>query len=247
MADERRFTDEEVALIMSRAAHDGLADSTDGEGNDTSSNALPAALTRGLSLHDLQTIASEAGIDPTAVTRAAEAVARGDLVPTSVRHATGAPIALAKTVQFGREIDARTWARMVVLLQDVFAARGRLREEGELREWSNGNLRAVLEPTPTGHQLRISTRKGNAAALRAVGNLGMATSVVVGAVFATVALAKGTPMPADTPWLAMFAPGLLGLGARLQDVFTRRAWGRERAEQMERLPAALRELLPPTN
>jgi hypothetical protein len=197
-----------------------------------------------MSLAELQAIAREAGIDPVAVARAADSVVRGDLVPTTVHTATGAPIALARTVHFGRDIDERTWARMVVLLQETFAARGRIRTEGALREWSNGNLLAVLEPTPQGHQLRISTRKGNAPMMRAFGNAAMAGSLLVGASVVTINAVQGTPTPEAFPWLPLLVLGFTGLGARLQDIVTRRSWGRERSAQLDALPARLRALLP---
>jgi hypothetical protein len=238
MSTPRRFTDEEVALILERAAV-ASADTVQEHGESTALTAAP-----GMSLVELQAIAREAGIDPSAVARAAESVARGDMVPTAVQTATGAPIALARTVQFGRDIDDRTWARMVVLLQETFSARGRLRSEGALREWNNGNLRAVLEPTPQGHQLRISTRKGNAAALRVFGNVAMTVSFVAGATMLTVNALQGAPPPDGLPWVAVLMPGFMGLGARLQDVLTRRAWGRERSAQLDALPGQLRALLP---
>lgn len=240
MTTPRRFTDEEVALILERAA------TTSGDPASDADDSTAVVATQGLSLAELQAIAREAGIDPVAVARAADALSRGDLVPTAVQTVTGAPIALARTVQFGRDIDDRTWARMVVLLQETFAARGRLRSEGALREWSNGNLRAVLEPTPQGHQLRISTRKGNAAALRMFGNVAMAGSFVAVATMLTVNALQGAPPPAGLPWLAVLMPGFMGLGARLQDVLTRRAWGRERSAQLDALPGQLRALLPDT-
>ncbi len=238
MTTPRRFTDDEVALILERAANTPAEDRIDAD------PAVAPAPTSGLSLTELQAIAREAGIDPHAVARAADAVVRGDLVPTSVQTATGAPIALARTVRFGRDIDDRTWARMVVLLQETFAARGRLRSDGALREWSNGNLRAVLEPTPQGHQLRISTRKGNAAALRVFGNVAMVGSFVAGAAMLAVNALQGAPPPEGLPWMAVLVPGFMGLGARVQDVLTRRAWGRERSAQLDGLPSRLRDLLP---
>ncbi|GAB1343524.1 hypothetical protein [Gemmatimonas sp.] len=241
MSTDRRFTEAETARILEQAAR--FEQEAEPPVHADDAPVLPSA--PGLSLHDLQAIAAEAGINPRAVARAAEMVARGDLVPTQVKHATGVPIALARTIRFDCDVSDATWARMVVLLQETFAARGRLRTEGALREWSNGNLHAVLEPTPQGHQLRISTRKGNAAALRTFGNLAMVGSVAVGGIMLAVNGAQGAPPPEGLPWLAVLVPGFMGLGARLQDVLSRRAWGRERVSQLDALPAQLRALLPP--
>jgi hypothetical protein len=232
---DRRYTEEEVALILERAGQ---------ESPPPTDPALALEQARGLSLRDVQAIAAEVGIDVAAVERAALAINRGDLVPASVRVENGAPVAVSKTIDFGQEIDDRTWARIVVRLQDTFAARGRLRSEGAFREWSNGNLRAVLEPTERGHLLRLSTHKGNAQSVRILGNIGLAATGI--AAVATLALntSLGAPAPTGAPWFGMLLPGVLGLAAHVQNYFALRRWGRTRAAQMEALPAELRALVP---
>ncbi len=232
---DRRYTDEEVALILERAGQETPAPSDPGR-------ALEQA--RGLSLKDVQAIAAEVGIDVTAVERVALAINRGDLVPAAVRVENGAPVAVSKTIEFGRDIDDRTWARMVVQLQETFSARGRLRTEGAFREWSNGNLRAVLEPTDSGHRLRLSTRKGNAQSIRMLGNLGLAATGIAAVATLVVNASVGAPPPAGAPWLSMLIPGVVGLGAHIANYFSLRSWGRTRAQQMESLPAELRALVP---
>ena len=104
--------------MLERASQESPAQSDPGK-------ALEQA--RGLSLREVQAIAAEVGIDVAAVERAAVAINRGDLVPAAVRVENGAPIAVSKTIDFGAEIDDRTWARMVVQLQETFSARGKLR------------------------------------------------------------------------------------------------------------------------
>lgn len=238
MANEHRFTDEEVALILARAVE---VDDTEREG----SQRVTAAAPHGLSLADIQQIASEAGIAPAAVAAAASMVRRGDLAPTSVQSMAGAPLKIARTIRFGCEVDDQAWARMVVLLQETFAARGRLRTDGALREWSNGNLRAVLEPTAQGHQLRLSTRKSNAGALRIFGNVSIVGALLVGLLMLAVNTVQGAPPPQGLPLLGVLMPALIGVGVRLADSVNRRAWGRERARQFDALPGQLRDLLPP--
>ncbi|WP_373063968.1 hypothetical protein [Gemmatimonas sp.] len=64
------------------------------------------------------------------------------------------------------------WERMVVLFRRAFGARGVLRAEGSLREWGNGRLRMSLEPTAQGgHQLRMSTSKGDARMFTTMGTV----------------------------------------------------------------------------
>ncbi len=67
------------------------------------------------------------------------------------------------------------------MLRETFDARGRLKAEGSFRQWTNGNLQALLEPTSSGHRLRLSTRKGDVKALVAVGIglLGAAAGMLV--------------------------------------------------------------------
>jgi hypothetical protein len=232
---DRRYTEEEVALILERASQDTPAQSDPGK-------ALEQA--RGLSLRDVQAIAAEVGIDVAAVERAALAINRGDLVPAAVRVENGAPIAVSKTIDFGRDIDDRTWARMVVQLQETFSARGKLRTEGAFREWSNGNLRAVLEPTEDGHRLRLSTVNGNARGVRVLGNIGLLATGAAAVVTLAVNSSVGAPAPHGAPWLGILFPGVMGLAAHLQNYVALRRWGRTRAAQMEALPATLRALVP---
>lgn len=231
---ERRYTDDEVALILERASQAPAA------GGDPAAAVEKA---RGLSLRDVQAIAAEVGIDVEAVSRAALAVERGDLVPATVCVQSGAPMAISKTIDFGRDVDDRTWARMVVHLQETFAARGRLRADGAFREWSNGNLRAVLEPTERGHRLRISTRKGNASALQLASTMGLTISAAITAVIAIRSGLGAAPLE-PIAWVGAALPGVAGLAGRVIDVLSRVQWGRERAAQMDALPEALRALLP---
>src|SRR5439155_21320891 len=53
---------------------------------------------------------------------------------------------------------------LVVQLREVFNARGRTRSDGALRQWTNGNLQVLLEPTATCHRLRFGTMHGAARA-----------------------------------------------------------------------------------
>src|SRR5256885_16741552 len=81
----------------------------------------------------------------------------------------GLPIAVGRTVALQRKLTDDEWERLVVDLRETFDARGRLREEGSFKQWTNGNLQALLEPTPTGHQLRLRTMKGDAYAMMSSG------------------------------------------------------------------------------
>lgn len=242
MTAPRRFSDDEVQQILERASLDDLSASGDAMAPGGSLDAGA----RGMTLQQLQEIAVEAGIDPAAVARAAERVARGELAPVQVRAVMGAPVAVAKTIDLGTRVDDATWDRMVLLLRDTFGARGRVRVEGGLREWSNGNLSAVLEPTPQGDRLRVSTRKGDAAMFRALGNVGLTIAGVLTTWMVLRAQASGWG-PALTVLPIVAIAGLGGLAGHLRNFVALRRWGRERTAQMDALPERLFALLEPSS
>src|SRR5204862_2728196 len=116
----------------------------------------------GLTLSELQAIGSEVGISSAAVAQAARAV---DVrLGGASRTFLGLRIGVARTVNLNRRLTDEEWERLVVQLREVFNARGRTRSDGALRQWTNGNLQVLLEPTATGHRLRFGTMHGAARA-----------------------------------------------------------------------------------
>jgi len=215
MAD-RRYTDEEVAAIFSTAAEQ--------------TRPLPAPSDEGLTLADLQEIGREVGIAPEAVARAARSLdARGRAASTRL---LGLPIGVARTVELGRRLTDAEWEHLVVDLREVFNAGGTVRSQGSLRQWTNGNLQALLEPTPTGDRLRLQTVKGSARAWMGAGGF---TAGVAGAV-AIAGAAAGQ--------LGHSIPGVLfllvtGLGMFAGGAFQLPGWARVRRRQMEEIAERL--------
>jgi hypothetical protein len=155
---ERRFNGAEVAAILEKAA----------EAQHTGSRQLPSG--EGMTLAELQAIGREVGIDPRLVAQAANAL---DKVGRSTsRKFLGLPIGVGRTVDLGRKLSDAEWERLVVDLRETFDARGSIRQEGSFRQWTNGNLQALLEAAPTGHRVRLRTVKGDAVGW-ITGGLGM--------------------------------------------------------------------------
>jgi len=218
MEPTRRFDDREIALIFERAGH--LQESTHGNpGNE------------GLTLAQLQEIARDVGIAPEHVTQAAQAVARGELAPSRSPRWLGLPVAVSRVVEFEHPVSDVAWAQLVGSMRETFDARGRLESDGVSHMWSNGNLRAVLEPTERGHRLRLSTRKGSARSLVAVGVGYLTGSGLFTLLGATGAMASN----AATPAAAIFAA--CGLVFLASTAFTLPRWARTRASQMESIAA----------
>ena len=216
---DRHYNEDEVAAIFRAAA----------EGSE--SRTLPGGRADGLTLHDLQDIAREVGISPTAVSRAAQSLdrPRSAAVPQTF---LGLPIAVERTVALDRNLTDTEWELLVVQLREVFRARGTVRAQGSMREWSNGNLHALLEPTPTGYQLRLGTFKGNARASTAIGTLMLGMSAVVGFVVA----AHGTIVDV-APAIASLAT--IGVVFLANGALRLPSWARLRRRQMDDVAAQL--------
>lgn len=210
---ERRYSEEEIAAIFRAAAEQPQPDEVE---------STPAG---GLTLAQLQSIGREVGLEPEAIARAARAV---ELQPVRARTFLGLPLAVTHTVQLQRRLGDDEWDRLVVQLRDVFGARGRVRIDGSLKQWNNGNLHVLLEPTDQGDRLRFGTVHGGARAGIAAGLILVGTAVVAGIVTA----ANG--VFADT------AAGLgfmvtVGVAMIANRAFRLPAWARTRTQQMAAL------------
>ncbi len=215
---ERRYSDDEVSAIFLTAA----------EG--TQSPTRPGPPSDGLTLADLQEIGREVGIAPEAVAQAALALdVRGQ--PAS-RTLLGLPIGVARTVALNRWLTDAEWDLLVVELREVFGARGTVKSHGSLREWRNGNLHALLEPTPTGHRLRLGTVKGDARASIFAGMMTLGVSAAV-----AVAGAAGGELGGMVPGAAFLA--IAGLGMIANGVLRLPRWARLRGRQMDGIAARL--------
>ncbi|MBA3558594.1 MAG: hypothetical protein H0W30_08355 [Gemmatimonadaceae bacterium] len=109
-----------------------------------------------------------------------------------------------------------------------------MKHEGSLRQWTNGNLQALLEPTATGQRLRLRTIKGDARGMLAggVAIFGVGTLLLAGA--------AATGLTADLG--RMIASGVVaasGLAMYVSAALRLPSWARERQRQMEEVAARL--------
>jgi hypothetical protein len=215
---ERRYNDDEVAAIFAQAA----------QGQLTPGAAVPAE--EGLTLLQLQEIGREVGIAPEAVTRAAHALALREQQPPG--RFLGLPISVGRTVALNRRLSDREWEQLVVQLRQVFNAPGTLRSDGAFREWRNGNLRVLLEPTPSGHQLRLRTSNGSAREWMRGGLAAVGVSAAT-----AIGLAAGGHLSHGLPGVIFLS--LVGLGMFANGALRLPSWARRRSRQMEDIGAAL--------
>ena len=173
---ERRYSDDEVAEIFRLA---------------TAQPPRLGAATDGLTLAELTEIGREVGISEETVAAAARAV---DAAPHSATQTLlGLPIGVARTVTLDRSVSDAEWDQLVVAARETFAARGSLRQDGAFRQWTNGNLQLLLEPTAAGHRLRFRTLNGHARRMI----LGGIAMVTLAGVVTAVALLSGAPGVAE--------------------------------------------------
>jgi hypothetical protein len=216
---ERRYNDKEIAAIFRAATEEGPP-----------SPQREVAREDGLTLAELQAIGTEVGISSDAVAQAARAV---DVrLGAASRTFLGLPIGVARTVNLNRRLSDEEWERLVVQLREVFNARGRTRSDGSLRQWTNGNLQVLLEPTETGHRLRFGTLHGGA---RASIGLGIAALAMTAAVAISSAL-SGTFADAIPGIAGVFAAGV---GMIANGALRLPRWARLREQQMEALAAQI--------
>lgn len=221
MSEERRYGEDEIAEILERATAEREAHPVASSGT-------------GLTLNEIKQIGSEVGIEPNRIAEAARAMAVKTEAPVSASF-LGAPRAVSRTILIDRAPTDDEWMRVVADLRETFDAKGKLESHGALRSWSNSNLHVHVEPYGDAYRVRMSTRKGQATQLGAMGaaftfaGLVMAVMILLGLSEASLARA------------ALFAA--FGLGQIGWVRATLPGWAETRAEQMEGLAERIPLLL----
>jgi hypothetical protein len=221
MNPDRRYSDDEVARIIERAT----------EAQESERSSLPSP--KGMTLAELQEIGREVGISADQIARAAAAVDRGVDQSPSARF-LGARIGVGRTVYLDRRLTDSEWHRLVVDLRETFDAKGTVREEGAFRQWTNGNLQALLEPTDSGERLRLRTVKGDARASMGIGAT-MLAMVPVMLVVSAITGGLGQPGALEVPFLLTALGGFFYGSGRLRLP----RWAATRELQMEGIAARL--------
>ena len=210
MTAERRYNDDEVAAIFEAASTTPATRHED------------PAPQHGLTLAELQAIGKEVGIAPEQIARAAASLEHQP-PPLPRRRDLGMPVTAAHVVELPRPLTDREWSLLVADLREIFAARGTDNSRGDMRQWSNSNLHAVVEPTRTGWRLRLGTMKADGLALNRMAMFGLAMAAVV-----TVAVG-GNP----DAFRGVIMLGGIGAGALILNAFRLPRWARLREQQMQ--------------
>ena len=222
MSEERRYRDDEVRQIFALAT-------TGQEGEPA-----PVSASEGLTLAELQAVGLEVGVEPELVARAAQSLdANREVLPRG--RTLGMPISVGRLVELPRNPTDREWELLVTELRTTFGAKGIVSSHGGFREWSNGNLHALIEPTESGYQLRLATVKSGAVEMNLLGGIFFSFA----AMLSILLIAKGKPEALALP--AFFAAaGVAGLG---WNIIRLPRWASRREKQMEQIANRAKELL----
>jgi hypothetical protein len=216
---ERRYNEAEVAAIFRRAT----------ESPQKEQQQLSSGGSEGMTLAQLQDIGREVGVAPELIADAAHRLERGGLATS--RKWFGLPIGVGRTIELERRLTDEEWERFVVDLRETFDARGVVRQEGSLRQWTNGNLQALLEPTATGQRVRLRTIKGDSRSMIAAGLVTFGFA----AVGAIAQLVQGELGDVS----AMTVVAIAGASMAALGAFRLPGWARIRRQQMEAIAERL--------
>lgn len=210
---EKTYTDDEVREIFGLAA----------SGHDLS-NRLPTPK-KGFTLAEIQGIGREVGLDPAHVANAAATLeSRAVALPRT--KLLGMPVAVGRIIPLQRAPTDSEWEQIVTELRTTFGAKGKFTGQGGLREWTNGNLHAYVEPADGGYRLRLRTVKGNAAMVNGIG----AVLFVGGWVGIASAALGGLHLP---DLITPVGASVLGLGAIVSNMIRLPIWAKQREAQMD--------------
>jgi len=219
---ERRFDDDEVAAIFELASKTEHAE-------------LPASAEgKGLTLAALQEIGRETGISPESIALAAQSLdQRGQL---SSQRMLGLPIGVGRVVEFDKPLSDSDWEGLVADLRTTFHARGVMRYDGPFRQWTNGNLQALLEPTRSGSRLRLQTVRGASRSQMGAGSLLLAGSAATFLTLAARGVAGNPGALTGVGFIALMGLTLFSLGALQLP-----GWARRRKTEFDAIIARLLE------
>jgi hypothetical protein len=221
---ERRYSAEEVSAIFEQAAQ------------AEQSGRLPAGRSQGMTLAEVQAVGAEAGIPTELVRQAARSL---DHRPQPAnRSFLGLPFRVGLNVSLHRTLSDAEWERFVVDLRETFDARGVVRQDGSLRQWTNGNLQVLVEPYDGGYRVRFRTMNGSVGAYVAAG-----LAMGVGGAFALLTAVVGQGLVESGAVVSAGLMTLVGGGLMSAGALRLPGWARLRRRQMEELSRRLVERL----
>jgi len=153
---DRRYSEAEFALILRRAIE------MDAPKPRIASDALPPQLPpEGLTLSEIQEIASEVGVDPARVLDAADSLAIQRW--SRIARVFGGPAKMDSERELGRRLGPRELALLMDVTRTVFDTPGESHEVLGGVEWKNGSkvseVSVRVAPSPSGAKVNVSINR----------------------------------------------------------------------------------------
>jgi uncharacterized MAPEG superfamily protein len=231
MSSDRRYTEQEIEAIFKQAA----------EAQETASRERPHG--EGLTIAELQEIGGEAGITPEFIAQAAASLERTSTTAIletlpEPRDFLGIPTHVQYTVELPGTLSDKDWELLVVDCRELFAAQGRAEAGGSLRQWRNGNLHVLLEPTATGQRLRMGSM--NSRIRSALTGSAMAIAM---AIFLAIATGLSGELANIATILFIAAIAVAGVGLRSWATSQSSEWSRRRGLQFRALATRAEQMI----
>ena len=190
---ERRYDEAELAAILRSAAE---AQAEDFSGNGESA---------GLTLREIERLASEVGIDPK---RIASAAASLDVRPKKVKkfQMFGPPATETFERSFDGELDEAGWEEVIADMRQTYGMAGEISRVGSTLEWKGGSdtLSVHLSATIRNGRTRFRLNINQSGALTAGWMFGFVTSFM--SMMGFIAICKKAHID---PWMGCFIFGLV--------------------------------------
>jgi hypothetical protein len=220
---ERRYQDHEIRQILDLAIGQ----------EDAPAQSLPAV--DGLTLHELKEVGRGVGVPEY---RIAQAVAVFEARGVSSPRGTtlGLPTSVGSIVPLPRSPSDREWELLIAELRTTFGGKGVVTSHGSLREWSHGTVHAFVEPTETGHRLRLADSN-----VTPVGGITLGGFLLAFALLIFVVL-----LGKDDPGARFAVPvffSLIGASLVAGSVVSLPKWAREQEKRMEHINSRVVSML----
>jgi hypothetical protein len=219
---ERKYREDEVREIFQLATRQPVRD------------AATKPTVDGLTIAEMQNIGIEVGLDPDQVSRAVAAYEARPAKPA--RKSLGMPVEVGHVVSLPRPMTDLEWEQLVTELRTTFHAKGKISVHGNLREWSNGNLHATVEPAADGYRLRMGTFKGDASGINALGITTLAAGGIVTASLAATGELAGA-------FIVPIIFGSTGIGVLITNFLRLPTWAQRREREMKAIGSKVRALM----
>ena len=208
--DERRYSDEEFALILRTAS--------EAEEGPTPA-PVPAPPQEGLTLPEIQEIAREVGIDPERIYRAAMLLSVGE--PDTLERLAGGPVRFRAEHVIQGELTAEDMIRTIEVVRRDLGIQGDSREVLGALEWkgftSGGSASVRVSLTPRGGKTTLQTSVDRMEAMAGVfAGIGLSVTGVIAVTLGKLVFAE-TDAGIVAALLSGLAPSFL---------FTRALWKR---------------------